>query len=127
MSVGIITSQMTRTIGADPTPLATRAGSSPASVLAPLQPIDFGLASDGTSCVACQVGQPAEDAPYSSGWWKTVWAIASVLSVGASAYHGYRRNDSVGWAIWWGLMGGIFPVVTPAIALAQGFGQPKRG
>jgi hypothetical protein len=56
----------------------------------------------------------------------TTWAVLSAASAGASAYHGYKRNDSVGWAVVWGLLGGAFPVITPAIALAQGFGQPKR-
>ena len=51
------------------------------------------------------------------------YAAVATASVAASAYHGYRRNDSVGWAIWWALMGGAFPVITPAIALAQGFGK----
>jgi hypothetical protein len=44
----------------------------------------------------------------------------------ASTYHGYKRNQSIGWALWWGLMGAMFPVVTPAIGLAQGFGKRKR-
>ncbi len=47
-------------------------------------------------------------------------------SVAASAYHGYRRNRSLGWALVWGFMGGLFPVFTPAIALAQGFGERDR-
>lgn len=55
------------------------------------------------------------------------WAVLSAASAGASAYHGYKRNDSVGWAVVWGLLGGAFPVITPAIALAQGFGEPKPG
>jgi hypothetical protein len=55
-----------------------------------------------------------------------VWAALSIASTGASAYHGYKRNDSVGWAIVWGLLGGLFPVITPAVALAQGFGEPKE-
>lgn len=42
----------------------------------------------------------------------------------ACAYHGYKRNESVGWAIWWGIAGAAFPVITPVIALAQGFGKP---
>ena len=54
-----------------------------------------------------------------------VWAILATASLGASVYHGYKRNSSVGWALWWGLMGGLFPVVTPAIAVAQGFGKKK--
>ena len=55
------------------------------------------------------------------------WTLAGILSVGASAYHGYKRNNSVGWAIAWGLLGGLAPVITPAVAVAQGFGKPKRG
>jgi hypothetical protein len=57
---------------------------------------------------------------------RLAWYALGALSVGASLFHGYRRNDSIGWGLWWGFMGGIFPVVTPAIALAQGFGKPKR-
>jgi len=55
-----------------------------------------------------------------------VWGLASTASLAASAYHGYKRNQSVGWAIWWGFMGGLFPVITPAIALAQGFGKKAK-
>ena len=54
------------------------------------------------------------------------WGIASTASMAASAYHGYKRNDSIGWALWWGFMGALFPIITPTIALAQGFGQPRR-
>ena len=53
----------------------------------------------------------------------TIWGVLSVASAGASAYHGYKRNESVGWALWWGACGALFPVITPAIALAQGFGK----
>ena len=42
------------------------------------------------------------------------------------AYHGYKRNNSVGWAVAWGLLGGIVPIITVPIALAQGLGQPKE-
>jgi len=52
-----------------------------------------------------------------------LWSVFSVASSAAGAYHGYKRNDSVGWAVWWGLMGGLFPVITPVIAIAQGFGK----
>lgn len=54
-----------------------------------------------------------------------IWGALSTVSMAASAYHGYRRNDSVGWALWWGLMGAMFPVITPTIAVAQGFGRRK--
>lgn len=72
--------------------------------------IVFGQAADGTS------------SPFSVS---PLWGALSVASSAASAYHGYKRNDSIGWAAWWGLMGGLFPVITPAIALAQGFGTSK--
>ena len=55
----------------------------------------------------------------------TIWGILATASGAASAYHGYRRNDSVGWALWWFLMGSMFPVITPTIAVAQGFGKPR--
>ena len=54
-----------------------------------------------------------------------LWSALSLGSMALSAYHGYKRNDSVGWAIWWGFLGSVFPVLTPAIAFAQGFGQRK--
>jgi hypothetical protein len=54
-----------------------------------------------------------------------IWSALSIASSAASAYHGYKRNNSVGWALWWGFMGGLFPVITPAIALAQGFSKPE--
>lgn len=57
--------------------------------------------------------------------WKIVWGVASTISMAASAYHGYRRNQSVGWAIWWALMGAAFPIFVPVLALAQGFGRRK--
>jgi hypothetical protein len=60
-----------------------------------------------------------------SGYYPLFWVL-SAASTGLSAYHGYRRNDSVGWAIWWGLMGTLFPVVSVAIAVAQGFGKRAR-
>jgi hypothetical protein len=33
----------------------------------------------------------------------------------------------VGWAVGWAALGGLFPIITPAIALAQGFGRPAKG
>lgn len=57
---------------------------------------------------------------------QTVWTGLTMASVALSAYHGYRRNRSVGWAIVWGLLGGLAPVITPAIAVAQGFGERAR-
>lgn len=62
---------------------------------------------------------------YGGGMAPVLWTLVT-LSAAASAYHGYRRNQSVGWAVWWGLMGYVAPVITPAIGVAQGFGKRKR-
>lgn len=56
-----------------------------------------------------------------------IWAALSTASAAACAYHGYRRHrGSIGWAIGWGMLGGIFFPITPAIALAEGFGKPAK-
>ncbi len=59
--------------------------------------------------------------------WST-WGMAlSAAGLGVGVFHGYRRNrGSIGWTLWWGLMGGLFPVITTAVALAQGIGQPAK-
>jgi hypothetical protein len=45
----------------------------------------------------------------------------------ASGYHGVRRNrGSVGWGALWFIAGGLFPIFTPIVAIAQGFGAPKE-
>lgn len=54
-----------------------------------------------------------------------VYRILRPLAAAAMAYHGYRRHrGSYGWAIAWMFAGGAFPLVAPALALAQGFGKP---
>jgi hypothetical protein len=55
------------------------------------------------------------------------WAALSTASMAASAFHGYKRNQSVGWALVWGAFGALFPVITPVIAVAQGYGDRKPG
>lgn len=57
----------------------------------------------------------------------TWYRVLAIASSAASAYHGYKRNDSIGWAVAWGLLGGLFPIITPAIGFAQGFGKRKKG
>ncbi len=56
------------------------------------------------------------------------WVVIDTLSMVASTYHGYKRNQNgdhpIAWALTWGLLGTLFPVVTPVIAVAQGFGKP---
>jgi hypothetical protein len=56
---------------------------------------------------------------------KLVLTAFSVAGLASGAYHGYRRNNSLGWAIWWGGCGMVFPVFTVAVAVAQGFGKPR--
>ena len=57
----------------------------------------------------------------------SAWTIGGMISGPAMAYHGYKRNNgSIGWALGWGFLGWLFFPVTPAIAVAQGFGKPKE-
>lgn len=52
----------------------------------------------------------------------------SLISMGLSTYHGYKRHrGSIPWAIGWGILGGLFPIVTPAVAFAEGFAKPMKG
>lgn len=70
---------------------------------------------------------PPGDAVIGESWKRNLFALIATASMAASAFHGYRRNESVGWALWWGFCGAVAPVITPVIAAAQGFGKPKRG
>ena len=57
------------------------------------------------------------------GW---VYRILSIAGMVSGAYHGYKRNDSIGWAIGWGLLGGAFPFITIPVSLAQGYGKARK-
>lgn len=53
-------------------------------------------------------------------------AAAEVLSLAGTAvgaYHGFKRNNSVGWAIGWAILGGLFPIIVIPVAFAQGIGK----
>jgi hypothetical protein len=59
---------------------------------------------------------------------RTVYGLLTVASAAASGYHGIKRNHgSIGWGLWWFVMGGLFPIITPVIAIARspGFAKPK--
>jgi hypothetical protein len=58
---------------------------------------------------------------------RVLLAGIGIVSTGALAYHGYRRNESIGWALVWAILGGGVPIIGWPVALAQGFGKPKRG
>lgn len=62
----------------------------------------------------------------SDGWRNAaaIYGVLSTASMAASVYHGYRRRGTISNALVWGAMGALFPVITPAVALAQGFGEP---
>ena len=79
----------------------------------------------GMSVATLEGASLAETEPRSCSAMWTVWGLAATASGAACAYHGYKRNQSIGWAIAWFLLGEIFFPLTPAIALAQGFGKPK--
>lgn len=81
-----------------------------------LTPIGYPLGADTASDVLLPPLKPAA----------IFWSLLATVAAGASAYHGYKRNDSIGWGVAWGLLGGIAPIITVPIALAQGFGRRSR-
>lgn len=64
------------------------------------------------------------DGTFSVG--KLAWTAAHTAAFSSLVYHGYKRNDSVGWALVWGIFGGLVWPITVPIAIAQGFGKRKR-
>jgi len=61
-----------------------------------------------------------------SPWFKLHGALR-IISAGACAFHGVKRNSgSVGWGIWWFVLGSLFPVITPVVAVAQGYAKTKE-
>jgi len=59
---------------------------------------------------------------------RIIWGVLSTASFAACVYHGVKRNHgSLGWGLWWGFMGALFPVVAPVVAFAKapGFAKPK--
>lgn len=54
------------------------------------------------------------------------YGVIATASMAVSAYHGYKRNNSVGWALVWGAFGAVFPVITPVIAVAEGYGKRAK-
>lgn len=56
----------------------------------------------------------------------TVYAAASLIGATSGAYHGYKRNQSVGWAIGWFVFGGLLPFLSVPIMFAEGFAERKH-
>lgn len=68
---------------------------------------------------------PYTNADGSTNTTAVFWTGVSVASGFASAYHGAKRHGgSAGWGLVWGALGVLFPVVTPAVAIAQGYAKP---
>lgn len=58
---------------------------------------------------------------------RAIYQVLSVASPAVGFYHGYKKNNgSILWGLWWSLMGRAFPVMTPAIAIADGLGKPNE-
>lgn len=49
-----------------------------------------------------------------------------MLGAAVATYHGYKRTKSVGWTLVWSAFGGLSPVFTTVLAVAQGFGKPNK-
>jgi len=82
----------------------------------------FGASPDGLGAPAFGADQIVESAPNPAvRTLKFVWAFASIAGTAVGAYHGYKRNDSVGWAIVWAFLGGLAPIIVIPVAVAQGF------
>lgn len=87
----------------------------------------------GPASAHVQLGELTSPADMSAQWGTAtagmvIWRIAAGVSAVASAYHGYKRHgDSIGWGIAWFLLGGLFPVITPGVAVIQGFGKRRKG
>lgn len=67
-------------------------------------------------------GDPNAPVPF---YESTAYRLFALAGAGVGAYHGYKRNDSVWWALGWGFLGSIFPIFVIPIAFAQGIGKPK--
>ena len=96
---------------------------------------------NGTGLGLGQLGAAADGVPATSplttlgqngaSWWdaagpiqKTMY-VAGLAAVPTLAYHGYKRNDSVGWALVWGIFGSwVWPITVP-VAFAQGYAKLK--
>lgn len=56
----------------------------------------------------------------------SVGSALAIAGTALGAYHGFKRNNSVGWAVLWGLLGGAFPVIVIPVAFAQGFSKRAK-
>lgn len=69
--------------------------------------------------------EDAADKFYLSPAVQTIAYVGSMAGTLGGAYHGYKRNNSVGWGIGWAILGGLFWPIAIPIMVAQGFGERK--
>ena len=88
-----------------------------------------GLGADAAPAPLSPEAQPALPPPPGSmlvhPGVRLLLGLIGVASVAGLAYHGYKRNDSIGWSIGWALLGGAFPIIAWPVALGQGFAKRK--
>ncbi len=83
----------------------------------------------GLGCPGCGLATLGQEGGSAADFYREhpavviVHSILSTAGMVAGAYHGYKRNESVGWAIGWALLGSMFPYITIPVSLAQGFGK----
>lgn len=71
--------------------------------------------------------EPTVEPGQGAGLGSAIYGALSIAGATTGAYHGLKRNNgSVGWAVAWFLLGGMFPFATIPISLAQGFGEPEK-
>lgn len=51
--------------------------------------------------------------------------LAKKVGGAVNVYHGYKRTNSIVWALIYGAFGYFAPVTTTAISVAEGFGERK--
>jgi hypothetical protein len=51
--------------------------------------------------------------------------IVNQAAAATLVYHGYKRTGSAGWAVAWGFLGYMAPLIGVPVALAQGFAKKK--
>jgi hypothetical protein len=57
---------------------------------------------------------------------RAVYGLFSTAAAVSGAYHGYKRNESVGWAVGWFIFGGLLPMLSVPIMFAEGFAERKH-
>lgn len=70
---------------------------------------------------------PAGQASNSTALMTPTVGVLVLLSTGFSAYHGYKRNhENVPYGALWGFFGALFPIITPIVAVVQGYAKPEK-